>query len=96
METEAQTISSTPRRKHWNKGKLIGQKPPLRPKHVVDPYPIANGRSDARFGNVHPGEIDRQQAAGLRCRRTSGRGLCTQRVCGRSRHNAAEEDRSAC
>src|SRR5690349_7476294 len=34
METEAQTISSTPRREPWNKGKLIGQKPPLRPKHV--------------------------------------------------------------
>jgi integrase len=34
METEAQTMSSTPRREPWNKGKLIGQKPPLRPKHV--------------------------------------------------------------
>jgi hypothetical protein len=26
METQAQTTSSTPRRKPWNKGKLIGQK----------------------------------------------------------------------
>src|ERR1700730_2226095 len=34
METEAQTINSTPPREPWNKGKLIGQKPPLRPKHV--------------------------------------------------------------
>jgi len=34
METEAQTMSSTPRREPWNKGKLIGQKPPLRPKHL--------------------------------------------------------------
>jgi integrase len=34
METEAQTIAPTPRREPWNKGKLIGQKPPLRPKHV--------------------------------------------------------------
>jgi hypothetical protein len=33
-ETEAQTKSSTPPREPWNKGKLIGQKPPLRPKHV--------------------------------------------------------------
>jgi len=31
MEVQAQTISSTPRREPWNKGKLIGQKPPLRP-----------------------------------------------------------------
>jgi len=34
MEIQAQTTSSTPRREPWNKGKLIGQKPPLRPKHV--------------------------------------------------------------
>ena len=27
-------ISTTPRRMSWNKGKLIGAKPPLRPKHV--------------------------------------------------------------
>ena len=30
----AKTMSSTPRREPWNKGKLIGQKPPLRPKHL--------------------------------------------------------------
>ena len=34
MEMQAQVMSSTPRREPWNKGKLIGQKPPLRPKHV--------------------------------------------------------------
>jgi hypothetical protein len=34
MEIQAQTMSSTPRREPWNKGKLIGRKPPLRPKHV--------------------------------------------------------------
>src|SRR3974390_2078679 len=34
METQAQTTSQTPRREPWNKGKLIGQKPPFRPKHV--------------------------------------------------------------
>src|SRR5215469_6388949 len=34
MDVQEQTISSTPRREPWNKGKLIGQKPPLRPKHV--------------------------------------------------------------
>ena len=33
-KTQAQTTSSAPRRQPWNKGKLIGQKPPLRPKHV--------------------------------------------------------------
>ena len=34
MEIQAQTMSSAPQREPWNKGKLIGQKPPLRPKHV--------------------------------------------------------------
>jgi integrase len=34
MEIQTQTTSSKPRREPWNKGKLIGQKPPLRPKHV--------------------------------------------------------------
>ncbi len=27
-------ITSTPKRTPWNKGKLTGAKPPLRPKHV--------------------------------------------------------------
>jgi hypothetical protein len=34
MEMQAQVMSSKPRRAPWNKGKLIGQTPPLRPKHV--------------------------------------------------------------
>ena len=34
MEIQAQTIAPTPRREPRNKGKLIGQKPPLRPKQV--------------------------------------------------------------
>jgi Phage integrase family len=34
METQAQATPPKPRREPWNKGKLIGQKPPLRPKHV--------------------------------------------------------------
>jgi integrase len=34
MEIQAHAITSTTRREPWNKGKLIGQKPPLRPKHV--------------------------------------------------------------
>src|SRR5438105_7283261 len=34
MAMEAETISPALRREPWNKGKLIGQKPPLRPKHV--------------------------------------------------------------
>src|SRR6201994_4041187 len=34
METQAQTTPPPPRRAPGNNGKPIGQKPPLRPKHV--------------------------------------------------------------
>src|SRR5437868_6130913 len=34
MPDNEDCFSSTPRRTPWNKGKLIGAKPPLRPKHV--------------------------------------------------------------
>src|SRR6202521_5879053 len=34
MQNEEHVIPDTPKRKPWNKGKLIGAKPPLRPKHV--------------------------------------------------------------
>ena len=34
MEDRANANPATPRREPWNKGKLIGAKPPLRPKHV--------------------------------------------------------------
>ena len=43
------------RRDPWNKGKLIGAKPPLRPQHVVvDPLQAPNGRANARLGDVQP------------------------------------------
>ena len=34
MHDQEKPISSTPKRTPWNKGKLTGAKPPLRPKHV--------------------------------------------------------------
>jgi hypothetical protein len=34
MQTVSQTSAVTPRRMPWNKGKLIGPKPPLQLKHV--------------------------------------------------------------
>jgi integrase len=34
MQDNHNCISTAPRRTPWNKGKLIGAKPPLRPKHV--------------------------------------------------------------
>jgi len=94
MEIQAQAMPSKPRRGPWNKGKLIGQKPPLRPKHVwsIRTRLQMEGRTrDLAMFNL---AID-SKLRELRCRRTSGRGGCTERVCGRSRHSAAEEDRSA-
>src|ERR1700740_125848 len=34
MQTQENSIPIAPKRTAWNKGKLIGAKPPLRPKHV--------------------------------------------------------------
>lgn len=34
METIENAVQATTKHEPWNKGKLIGQKPPLRPKHV--------------------------------------------------------------
>ena len=34
MQNDEHVIPDTAKRKPWNKGKLIGAKPPLRPKHV--------------------------------------------------------------
>src|ERR1700732_2471646 len=34
MQDRENTVVTNPRRVPWNKGKLIGAKPPLRPKHV--------------------------------------------------------------
>ena len=34
MQNKEHVIPDPPQRKPWNKGKLIGAKPPLRPKHV--------------------------------------------------------------
>src|SRR5215216_5136462 len=34
MQDDANPFSTTSNRTPWNKGKLIGAKPPLRPKHV--------------------------------------------------------------
>jgi hypothetical protein len=34
MQDHQNRVPTTPKRIAWNKGKLIGAKPPLRPKHV--------------------------------------------------------------
>ena len=65
MEMQAQVMSSTSRRKRWNKGKLVGQKPPLRPKHVWSIRTRLQTEGRTRdLANAQSG--NRQQAAGPR------------------------------
>ena len=61
-----------PRRPPWNKGKLIGAKPPLQAEpRLVDPDQAADRGAHARPGAVQPRH--RQQAARLRRRRDQRR-----------------------
>jgi hypothetical protein len=68
MEVHQDLIAPAPSRTPWNKGKLIGAKPPLWPKHVwsIRTKLQIEGRTLdlALFKSGH-----RQQAAGMRCRR---------------------------
>jgi hypothetical protein len=56
--------SPTPKRVPWNKGKLTGAKPPLRPQTgLVDPDETPDRRSRSRPRDVQSG--NRQQASWL-------------------------------
>jgi hypothetical protein len=94
MEMQAQAMSSMPRREPWNKGKLVGQKPPLRPKHVwsIRTRLQMEGRTRdlAMFNLAIDSKLRGCDVVALRVEDSR-----TERICGRSRHSAAEENRSA-
>jgi hypothetical protein len=91
MQDTENAVPTTSKRLPWNKGKLTGAKPPLRPKHV---WSIRTKlQVEGRIGDVQSGH--RQQAAWLRCHCPQGRGCCTERVFSGSGDGAAEEDRVA-
>jgi hypothetical protein len=53
MQNPIDAISQASRRETWNKGKLVGAKPPFRPKHVLSiRNQAANRGADAPLGNV--------------------------------------------
>src|ERR1700746_1890352 len=82
------------RRDPWNKGKLIGAKPPLRPKHVWSirtKLQIAGRTRDLAMFNL---AIDK--APRMRCRQLEGGGRCTSWSLGRSSNRAPEKDGPAC
>ena len=66
MQDHRNHVPTAPERVAWNKGKLIGAKPPLRPKHVWSIR--TNERLEGRFGSsrVHcrPRNRDRGEPHG--------------------------------
>src|SRR6266853_4515845 len=80
MQDNEASVAASLRRGPWNKGKLVGAKPPLRPKHVWSTrtkLQVADRRSQARPGDVQ--SCNRQQAARLRCRCPQGGRHCAAR-----------------
>ena len=72
MQDNEASVAPTLRRGPWNKGKLIGAKPPLRPKHVWSirtKLQVADRKRDLAMFNL---AIDSKLR--LRCRRPQGRG----------------------
>lgn len=63
MDQQHATASIKPPRVPWNKGKLVGAKPPLKPNHVWSIRTKLQIEGKKRLGAVQPG--DRQQAQRL-------------------------------
>ena len=95
METQAQTTSAKPLREPWNKGKLIGQKPPLRAKHVwsIRTRLQMEGRTRdlAMFNLAIDSKLRGCDVVALRVEDVAPSGYAIDR----SRHSAAEDDRPA-
>jgi hypothetical protein len=95
MRDPTDAIPQASRREPWNKGKLIGAKPPLRPKHVWSirtKLQITGRTRDLAMFNL---AID-SKLRGMRRRQLEGRGRCSPWSRGRSGNHAPEEDRPAC
>jgi hypothetical protein len=78
------------KRTPWNKGKLIGARPPLRPKHVwsIRTRLLLEGRiRDLALFNL---AID-SKLRGLRCRGCQGRGRCAKRLYDGPRQRSGRE-----
>src|SRR5271167_1501538 len=95
MQDPKDPIPQASRREPWNKGKLTGAKPPLRPKHVWSirsKLQIEGRTRDLAMFNL---AID-SKAERLRRRLPQGGRCGTARTCCRSSDGAPEEDRPAC
>lgn len=93
MQDQA-NIASTPNRVPWNKGKLTGAKPPLRPKHVwsIRTKLQIEGRARdlAMFNLAIDSKLRGCDVVALRVEDVAAGGY------GGSRHRTAKENRAAC
>ena len=97
MFTETNSRSEPPivkPRSPWNRGKLIGQKPPLASGGLVNPHSSPAERAIARSCDVQPG--NRQQASRLRSRCVTGRRCAAGRARPAASRGHAEENRASC
>jgi Phage integrase family len=95
MQNDERSTGTAPKRLPWNKGKLIGPKPPLRPKHVwsIRTKLQLEGRIRdlAMFNLAH-----RQQTARLRCGQPESGRRCSARDCCGPCDGPSKEDGPAC
>ncbi len=95
MQDEVIVTPTPPKRVPWNKGKLTGAKPPLRPKHVWSirtKLQIEGRVRDLAMFNL---AID-SKLRGCDVVAIRGRGCRRQRLCGGSRNGSTKEDWAAC
>jgi hypothetical protein len=93
MHQDQRTIKIQPSPTPWNKGKLIGAKPPIRAKHVWSirtKLQIEGRVRDLAMFNL---ALDSKlRDCGVV---NQGQGVCSARTGRRSRDSASEEDRTA-
>jgi hypothetical protein len=87
-------VPTASNRKPWNKGKLIGAKPPLRPKHVWSIRTKLQVEGQTRNLAMFNLAID-SKLRGCDVVALQGRGRCTERVFGRPGDSATKEDWAA-
>ena len=93
MHDQEKPIQTVPKRTLWNKGKLTGVKPPLRPKHVwaIRTKLKVEGRTRdlAMFNLAIDSKLRGCDVAALKVEN-----VAPGRVCSRSGDRATEEDRA--
>jgi len=92
MQDSVQASPRTQRREPWNKGKLIGAKPPLRSKHVWSIRTKAPGRRQTRDLAMSILPSIANCAVAMLC--PQGRGCCPLWIHSRPGDGPAEEDGS--